>query len=204
MIKGYYIDSVTDLINGGDDNDKKEVWREDIDSLLPAAVNFVVVGALWEQFAREGDKDINNGFIMPFLNVVLNTVGSKTTFTIPETIIPLPSDRGVRMVTSVEGDHLYQKMNDNLYSNWNYYKKIMINQRFYRLIGQTGIVYNKPALETEVNLYLLVTADNYADTDELPVPAGKELAVVQQLFVLFSKQRAEAQQNIQFKSDFNK
>lgn len=204
MIKGFYIDSVVDMVNGGDDNDQNEVWREDISALLPAAYNFVVVGALWEQFEREKDKDINNGFVMPFINQTITKVGESYTFTIPQTIVALASDRGVRMVTSPEGGHLYQKMNDNLYSNWNYYKNIMVGQRYYRLVGQTGYIYNKPKLEDKINLYLLVGAENYADTDELPVPAGKELIVIQQLFSLFSKQRAEAQQHIQFKSDFNK
>lgn len=204
MVKGFYIDSAHQLVCGGDITDESAVWREDVAALLPAAVNFVVLGALWEQFKMEGDKDIPNTFYVPFVNQTLDMTGPVPTLVIPANIIPLPSDRGIRMVTSPQGDNVYQRMNDNLYSNWNYYKKIMLSQRFYRPVGKTIYLYNKPALETEANIYLLTSAETYADTDELPVPAGKEMMVVQQLFSMFMKQQAESDHKIQFKSDINK
>lgn len=204
MIKGVFIDLAHAIVCGGDITDESAVWREEVAAFLPAAVNFVALGALWEQFKMEGDKDIPNTFYVPFVNQTLDMTGPVPVFTIPSTVVPLPSDRGIRMVTSPQGDNVYQRMNDNLYSNWNYYKDIMLNQRYYRPVGMTIYLYNKPPLETKANIYLLTSADTYGDNDELPVPAGKEMIVVQQMAALFMRQEAQAEHKIQFKSDINK
>lgn len=205
MIRGFYIDSVLNLVEGGDVNDQNDVWREDIAALLPAAVNYANVGAMFDQSNMEHDRDVPNTFVVPFVNISVSTLSNGVgQFTLPTVIVSLPSDRGIRLITSPQGDNVYQIMNDNLYANWNYYKNIMLGQRFFRVIGTTINLYNKPSLETQANVYVLQDASAYADTDELPVVAGKEIVCIQELFKLFSKQRAEAQQNIQFKSDFNK
>lgn len=205
MKKGVYVDSAHQMVCGGDITDETVVWREDIEALLPAAVNFALVGGLFDQSNQERDRDIPNTFIVPFIEENINITGPTPYFTLPQNIVPLSSDRGIRMVTSPVGDKIYEKMNDNLYAQWDaYYKNIMIGQRFYRMVGQQGFLYNKPALEKKINLYLIVSAENYGDDDELPVPAGKEIIVITQLFSLFLKQQAEAQQNIQFKTDINK
>lgn len=204
MTRGQYIDSVHQMVNGGDINDSNEVWREDIAVLLPAAMNFALVGGMFDQGNQENDRDIPGTFIYPVLNIDLIIQPNLVYFTVPKNIVPLASDRGIRMITSPGGDHLYEKMNDNLYAQWHYYKNIMVGQRFHRVVGTQINLYNKPALETTANAYLIVSAEQYNDTDELPVPAGKEFVVIQQLFTLVMKQRAEAQQNIQFKSDINK
>lgn len=202
MLKGYYIDSAHAIVTGGDITDESAVWREDIDALLPAAVNFALVGGLFDQGNQEHDRDIPGSFVGVFENVAVDRTGANPKFTLPKTIVPLSSDRGVRLVTTPSGDHVYNKMNDNLYAGWHYYQKI-IKERLYKLQGVTCRLFNIPDLEQFVTVAMIVSTEDYLDTDHLPVPAGKEMIVVQQLVQLFTRQRLERDDKIEDKTDIN-
>lgn len=202
MIKGHYIDGVLQMINGGDISDESAVWREDIEAFLPAAVNFGLTGGLFVQANQEHDRDIPGSFVGVFENVAVDRTGAVPTFTLPKTIVPLSSDRGLRLVTTVAGNHVYNKMNDNLYASWHYYKKI-ISERMYKLQGTSCKLYNIPDIESGVTVAMIVSTEDYADTDHLPVPAGKEAMVIDQLFKMFARQRLERDDKIEDKTDIN-
>lgn len=202
MIKGHYIDGVLQMITGGDISDESAVWREDIEAFLPAAVNYGLVGGLFDQANQEHDRDIPGSFVGVFENVAVDRTGPVPTFTLPKTIVPLSSDRGLRLVTTVSGDHVYNKMNDNMYAGWHYYKKI-IKERFYKLQGVTCRLFNIPDIEDAVTVAMIVSTEDYADTDHLPVPAGKEGVVIDQLFKMFARQRLERDDKIEDKTDIN-
>lgn len=202
MLKGIYIDEVHQMVTGGVVNDSNSVWREDIEALLPAAVNMAVVGGLWDQSNQEHDRDIPSSFIGTFENITIVTTGNHPKVTLPKTIIPLSSDRGVRLVTTVKGDNVYTKMNDNLYANWNYYKNIFF-ERFYKLEGTDILLFNKPALETGVTLKMIVSTEDYTDDQHLPVPAGKEMMVIDELYKRFIAQRYGPADRIEDQKDVN-
>lgn len=202
MIKGYYIDSVLQMIEGGEVTDETAVWRDDVEALLPVAVNQAIVGGLWDQANQEKDRDIPGSFLAVFENVPVDRTGAHPTFTLPVTIVPLSSDRGVRLVTTVSGDHVYNKMNDNLYAGWSYYKKI-IKERLYKLQDMKCRLFNIPDIESAVTVVIIQSVENYADTEELPVPAGKEGMVIDALFKMFARQRLERDDKIEDKTDIN-
>lgn len=202
MVKGFFIDSVHQMVTGGVVNDSNSVWREDIAALLPAAVNMAVVGGLWDQSNQEHDRDIPSSFIGTFENLTVDTTGNHPKFTLPKTIIPLSSDRGIRLVTTVKGDNVYTKMNDNMYASWNYYKNIFF-ERFYKLEGTDILLFNKPALETGVTLKMIVSTEDYTDDQHLPVPAGKEMMVIDELYKRFIAQRYGPADRIEDQKDVN-
>lgn len=202
MQKGVYIDSAHAMVTGGDITDENAVWRDDIEALLPAAMNYALVGGLFDQANQEHDRDIPGSFVGVFENVDIDVTTPYPSITLPKTIVPLSSDRGLRMITSPLGDHVYNRMNDNMYANWSYYKKI-IKERFFKIFGTLVWLFNKGTLEDKCTVYMIVSAEDYLDTDQLPVPAGKEFVVIEQLAKLFMQQRHEKDDKIEDKTDIN-
>lgn len=202
MLKGIYIDSALQMITGGDISDESAVWRDDIEALLPAAVNYALVGGLFDESNQEHDRDIPGSFVGVFEGVSVDRTGAHPQFVLPKTMVPLSSDRGLRLVTTIAGDHVYNKMNDNFFAGWHYYKNIL-KERMYKLFGTSCRLFNIPDLEEAVTVYMIVSTEDYLDTEHLPVPAGKEVIVIEQLFKMFSRQRLERDDKIEDKTDIN-
>lgn len=204
-LKGWYIDSALQMVLGGDENSESAVWREDVEALLPMAVNYALNAGMWEQLKLEKDFDLPGSFIGTFENLPVDiTDPDEPFFTIPGTnLITLTSDRALRMVYTKKGFNVYQRMSDNLFSNWGYYKKLMVDQRFFRVAGMACTLFNKPDIEDTVCCKKIVSTEDYGDLDEMPIPAGQELVVVQQLVKLFDKQRRTPEDPYEDGSDIN-
>lgn len=203
MTKSYYVDSAHLIVCGGEITDESAVWRDDIEALLPAAVNYGIQAGVWDQFKMEGDYDVPGSFVGNFPNIAVDkTDPDFPTLTLPKTMLPLSSDRGLRYLTSPKG-HSYERMNDNLWCNWYYYKNLMKDQRFFRLHGKVVTLINMPKIENNATIGMIVSTEDYLDTDHLPVPVGQELTVINQLVALFKEQRSEPQDKVEDKTDIN-
>lgn len=205
MIRGHYIDNALKMVLGSEETDDSAVWRDDIESLLPAAVNYALNAGMWEQLKLEKDFDIPGSFIGTFEGIAIDfTDPDAPVFTIPGTnLITLSSDRALRMVYTQKGG-VYNRMSDNFYSMWNsYYKNVLVGQRFFYLNGMSARLYNVGALETTVCCKKIVSTEDYGDMDELPIPAGQELVVITQLVKLFREQRMTPADPYQDGTDIN-
>lgn len=204
MQKQFYIDGAHLILTGGEITDESSIQRDELVALLPAAVNYGVQAGIWEQYKLEHDFDVPGAFVGTFEDIDVDvTDPDEPFFLLPKTVLAISSDRGIRMVYTPKGNQVYQRMSDNLFSNWGYYKNIMIDQRFFRA-GDTKVkLFNKPLIEGKVNINMIVSTEDYDDDAQLPVPVGQETRVIAQLVALFREQRHTITDKVIDKTDIN-
>lgn len=187
MTKGVIVDLVLLRINGGVLNGESAVWRVDIKSWLPAAVNYVVTIAENNQIKDEGDREMPSEFIS-YANLPI-LFDTEYYITLPVDIIPLRSNRGIRAII------------DNCYNTYAPLRETAIGglKRLLPMLGDKGLYWpkgkrrivllNKPKLADNVNAYYVANIDSYGDDDELPIPAGLESEVINVLYQYFTGER---------------
>jgi hypothetical protein len=187
---------------GGEITDENSVWREDLEALLPAALNYSMMAGFFEQSNSEKDYEVPGSFVGHYLVDVDFTDRNNPFITLPKHPVVLPSDRAIRFIMSEKCDRIYNRMSDNMLASWDYYKGI-IKDRFFQLEGKKVRLFNHPPLQKKCVIKMITSAEDILDTEHLPVPAGKEFLVIDELVKRFDKQRTSLTDKIIDKTDIN-
>lgn len=176
MTKGVFIELVYQMVNGGRPTTDSSIMRVDIEAYLPACVNYALTKGYFLQVQTEGNRELPTMFFTHFRNLEIRkeTFGKNRRYIdLPASLIALPSNRALRMVTD-NCDNVYIPLKENHLSNLDYWLNILSDERFYRPIEKKVYLYNEPGIAESANVVMIVSVHDLADTAELPIPAGQE------------------------------
>lgn len=189
MVQGVAIDLVLLRVNGGILTDDKNVQRDDIRAYIPIACNLATSKAYYINKREEGDRDFPSSFYGTY-NLTITQSNGVATVTFPKTIVPLPSNQGIRYFIDNCGN-TYTPLSDIEIPMINYYKTQFPLIRFYRRTGMVAQLWNVSPLATNVNAVVMIDPENFVDTDELPIQAGMEQDFLDSIVQHFSGQRQQ-------------
>lgn len=187
LLQGVAIDLILLRLNGGQLTDDEAVQRDDIRAYLPVAYNYVTSKAYYTNKREEGDRDFPSSFYGTFTCPITQSNGVAT-ITFPQTVVPLPSNQGIRYVIDNCGN-TYTPLNDGEVPMINYYKTQFPLVRFYRRTGLVAQLWNISPVASSVNIVVMVAPENFVDTDDLPIQAGMEQDFLDLVIQHFTGQR---------------
>lgn len=151
-------------------------WYEDAEFLLAPAVNFVQLKQYFVEKNDEGERLIQPALLQSF-NVVLESDAETglMKFTLPRRPVTLPNGRGIQFIGPYRGQ-AYIPVGQNGGSMQGYYAKHKKNQASYELDGLKVLVYNSKTRKLRVRM--IVDVSDLKDDDEILLPSGSELEVI--------------------------
>lgn len=190
MTKGEYVDLTLLRINGGVLNNESAVWRVDIISYIPAAVNYVLMMSENIQIKDEGDREMPNEFIACYpVNISMDNDRNVNYITLPVSPIAFRSNRGIRLIMD-NCNNSYAPIRETSAGSLHRILKMLGDKGAYWYQGKNRInIYNKPRLASKVYAYIIADVDSYGLDDDLPVPAGMEPDVLNMLYQYFTGER---------------
>lgn len=200
MTKGEIVELVYLYVTGGQLNSDINIKREDISVMLAAAVNFVVLketrirrqesmsGRMWDSTATGVDADFLATFYLP----VLYDVERDLNYIAPAVkVVPLPFNRGLDTIAPMQGEREFKRLKgqyedvgiENILRN--------VTRFWFETVGSEQRVFfkNIPSVINKVVLKAVVSANDLKDEDELPVPSGTEMEVLQLLQQWFANEK---------------
>lgn len=186
MKQGAIIETVYNNVTGGRPNTDFSVMRVDIRSALPAAVNYVTVGDYWANLGNEGEREVPNFMITEkeYHSICKDSRG-RDYIDVPDSLINVAGNGGVRYVE----DYLGNQYTPRVQGSSNRYWDKVLNNKQYRYADKRIYLFNKPVLVDKLIAGLVLDSSNLKDDDEAPIPAGKEMEVINILTQLFTNQR---------------
>lgn len=205
MTKGELKGLIYLKINGGYPNTDNSVWLSDVDSLLPAAVNYVMTGQYYaDRNAEEGDKSVQQNFLQSYTSqaVAFDTTRQRFYTILPAKIISLPKSRALVYVGNNIGKGFIPLMqgDEQMEEFYTCFKK---NVTSYQLEGDRVYYWDLPVLTTTVTIKMLVNIGDVTDATDIKLPSGGELQVVQLMFDWFSGQREMPKDYVNNSKDIN-
>lgn len=195
MKKSILRETVFTAVNGGRPNTDSSVMREDIDALIPAAINYALTGDYWARLKSDGDREIPNGFVTELEIFAINVDAyGRDYFDLPQPLINLAGNGGIRYITDLEGNTYAPRAlgvskscfwDTALQSNLEYQFK---NKKVYPI--------NKPEEVNGLLVGVLLDCSLLGDDDELPMPAGSEPEVIDILTNFFLNQRMQPKEYV--------
>lgn len=177
-------------ISGGYPTADLSTWYDDVDFLLAPAVNFVLTKQYFIDKNDEGDRLLQPLFIQAYtVDVEDDQERGMRKITLPKKPITLPGGRGVQFIGSLRGQ-AYIPLAPNGGSMQQYYSKHKKKQTSYELEGMTAYLYNAQPLVDKARVKMMVDVSDLNDNDELMLPSGAELEVIDILVEFFTGQRA--------------
>lgn len=188
MTKGHIIDLVHINVSGGNITDESAIWRVDIEALLPAAVNMALEKQRNIQLQLEGDRSMPTAMFSYYQeNVRLDDL-SRAYVNVPVKFVKLPNDEGIRGIRNPYGIS-GRLMGENFARQYKYYGCFSGDMFWYKIEGDKIYLKNlDPAIES-LELFGIVEASELSDSDELPIPAGREVDVMGYMEKWFLEQR---------------
>lgn len=186
MKKETLIDQAHIRANGGVLTPDSVIMKVDVESYLPAVVNWFLTKGYYIQSKEEEARDIPTSFYTYFNDLPVikdSTRKDRPYIDMPGVLIPLPSNRALRSVMD-NCDNPYAPLNDAHLSNLDYWLNILSSEKFYRLEGRKIWLYNKPKPVEKMNVIMIVTTEELAMDAELPIPAGMESDAITMLYEL--------------------
>lgn len=175
--KARFIEQVFLKINGGELNDESSVQREDIESYLPAAVNYAMMASRNIILQQDGHRDVASCFYGFFgsLPILKDTARHNWSYVAwPKGYVPLPSNEGIRMVEDGDGNML-KPLSDNGFKTINHTLEIFTGAKYYRPEKKGLYLFGiNPLTDTLSGLTIIVDVDDLDDDDILPIQAGME------------------------------
>jgi hypothetical protein len=178
-------------VSGGEPSSDVSVWMDDIDTLIAPAVNYVQLKQYYTDKNDEGERLIQPFMLQVYENVAIqNSVDRGRKFIVlPKSPQSLPNGRALNYLGTMKGERfipLAQGM-DGLQSEYAKYKTCVTS---YQPEGQKCFLWNVPALLDKVLIKMLVNVKDIADTEEIILPSGGELEVINLIYEWLSGQRA--------------
>lgn len=175
--KGRFVEQVFLKVNGGELPDSSSVQREDIESFLPAAINYAMMASRNIILQQDGHRDVASLFYGFFDNLPILKDADRHDWMYvawPKGYVPLPSNEGIRFVEDGDGNFL-KPLSDNNFRTINHTLEIFTDARYYRPEKKGLYLFGLlPMTTTLPGLTIIVDVDDLDDDDILPIPAGQE------------------------------
>lgn len=178
-------------LTGGYPSMDSSTWWEDVDLLIAPAVNYVMTGDYFMSKRDENDeKVIQPLFVQTFTNVpvIYDTVQKRKKFTLPKKPLAFPKNRAVPFVGTI--CEQFVPIEQSGRSMQKYYAGLKQDQTSYALEGMDGWLYNLPPLVEFLIVKEIVNASDIGDDEEVPLPDGGELQVIDLMVQFFTGQKA--------------
>jgi hypothetical protein len=197
MTKGVLIELILQSVAGGvkTQDTGRYVRREDVEAYLAAAINYSLIKAYYINKA-ENEGIFPNDFIATYiLDVEEDPIEGVKFVPLPTKILSLPANRGLRSVGPVKGNVQFIQQNFEAQAHDEYYKGSIRNMTGFRLIGQRIELVNLSSFVTQVKIRQVASIMDMDDEQELPIPAGMEVEVIQICTEFFTGVRALPKDN---------
>jgi len=181
-------------LTGGYPTTDNSTWWEDVDILLAPAINYVMNADYFLQKRDEGEeKIIQPLFIQTYKNVAITYQSDieKYTSVLPHRPLALPKNRAVSFVGTVLGQHFVPIEQGGL-AMQGYYGGFKECQTSYSLEGKQITYENLDPLFADggvAMVKMIVNVADLGDDEEILLPDGGELRVIDMLVEFFLGQR---------------
>lgn len=191
MTKEQILGQVLLKISGGEPSSDTSTWLSDIESLLCPAVNYVQLKTYYIDRQSEEERHLIQQFMLQVYTVSIteDTTRKRKKFTLPKTPLSLPNGRALQFVGDVRGRG-WIPLAQGAEDMQEHYAKFKKNVTSYRPEGLTVYLWNVGPLVTQALVKMLVNVNTLADTDEVLLPSGGELEVINLIYEWISGQRA--------------
>lgn len=181
MTQGELIEVVVQKTQGGivNSDTSRAVRKEDVRVLIPAAINYTIIGQYRLTQKEEGVSEIPDSFLATYIETVAYDSTRKLgVITLSKPILGMAKNRGIRSVSSLSGETFVEttltaKRHDG------YYRGSTAQNINYYIEGNKIFLINLPLMVTEVMVRAVQSADKLGMNDELPLPAGYEYNVIE-------------------------
>lgn len=180
MRKGEIVELILQSIAGGQktQDSGRYARKEDVDVYLAPAINFVQVKSYYLN-RGDGERIFPNDFLAThILEVEYNAIEDYKFVPLPGKLLPLPLNRGLRSVGPVQGTKQFIQMFLEAEAHDEYYSGSTKSQTGFILNGQNIKLVNISPLVKEVKVIMVKSVEDLDDEEELPIPAGMELEVI--------------------------
>ena len=191
MTKAELIGQVLLKVTGGILTEDNSVLYEDVQALLVPAMNHVVMEQYYlDKQDEEGERIINPLLLTPY---TISTISDDTErnqkyITLPQRPVTLPRARAVPFVGSTRGKQ-FMPLELGAEALVDHYAGINAAVTLYQHEGSKVYFWNLPAGTNAIRVKMLVNVADLADTDEIVLPSGGDLKVIQILVEYFTGQR---------------
>lgn len=198
MTKGEMVELVYLFVSGGQLNADINIERVDISYMLAPAVNYVI---LKETRIRRQESmsswagnstGIDGDFLGTFYLDVLYDEERCLYYIKPNVrVVPLPFNRGIDTVAAMNGDVEFHKLKGQFEDKGLEIVLGNVVRYWFERIGEEQRIFfkNFPSSVNKVMIKAVVSANDLDDNDELPLPSGTELEVLELLKAWFSGQK---------------
>jgi hypothetical protein len=154
------------------------VRREDINTMLPAAINFAILQQYRLTQREEGVSEIPDSFLATYIETVAFDSDRELNFiTLSKPILGMAKNRGIRSVSSLKGDTFIEttltaKRHDS------YYTGSTAQNITYYIEGNKIFIDNLPAVVDKVMVRAVQSANDLKDDEQVPIPAEYMMNVI--------------------------
>jgi hypothetical protein len=154
------------------------VRREDINTMLPAAINFAILQQYRLTQREEGVSEIPDSFLATYIETVAFDSDRELNFiTLSKPILGMTKNRGIRSVSSLKGDTFIEttltaKRHDS------YYTGSTAQNITYYIEGNKIFIDNLPAVVDKVMVRAVQSANDLKDDEQVPIPAEYMMNVI--------------------------
>lgn len=198
MTKGEMIELVYLGVQGGQPSPDVNVRREDIATYLAPAINYVTTGEIRArrreeaQFGWLSGPVVDNDFLGTYyLDVLYDDQRGLRYAELPVKIVSLPSNDGLNLVAPMQGSTPFIKLRSQFEDAGS--EGMFINQTryWYERVGMSDRIYfkNISNVVAQVMTRLVVSIEDLGDDDQVPVPSGVEVQILDLVIAWFTKQR---------------
>lgn len=178
-------------ITGGNPSSDSSVWLSEIDTLLAPAVNYVQTKQYFIDGKAEDDRHLIQHFMLQTYTVDIeeDTIRKRKFATLPKSPLSLPNGRALQFVGDERGRG-YIPLQQGGEDMQQYYEKFKKGLTSYRPDGMKVYFWCLPPLTKKAMFKMLVNVKSLTDTEEVLLPSGGELEVINLIYEWISGQRA--------------
>lgn len=180
-------------ITGGEPSSDSSVWISDIDTLLAPAINYVQTKQYYVD-KQDGDTHLIQHLMLQTyggnreIPIQDDTVRKQKYFILPKRPLSLPNGRALHFVGDVRGRQ-WIPLTQGGEGLQDYYSKFKKNVTSYRPEGLKVYLWNT-GITTHAMVKMIVNISELLDMDEIILPSGGELEVINLIYEWVSGQRA--------------
>ena len=180
-------------LTGGEPSSDSSVWLSDIDTLLAPAVNYVQIKQYFTD-KKDGEDHLIQQFMLQVyggnneIAISTDAIRKRKYITLPKTPLSLPNGRALQFVGDVRGRG-WIPLSQGADDMQEYYGKFKKDVTSYRPEGLKCYLWNVGPLVTHAMVKMLVNVNSLADTDEIILPSGGELEVINLIYEWISGTR---------------
>lgn len=194
MTKEVLIGQILLKVSGGNISVDNSVWYSDIQALIAPAVNYVQTKQYFIDGNSEGKEHLIQQFMLQVyggnneIAISTDAIRKRKYITLPKTPLSLPNGRALQFVGDVRGRG-WIPLSQGADDMQEYYGKFKKDVTSYRPEGLKCYLWNVGPLVTHAMVKMLVNVNSLADTDEIILPSGGELEVINLIYEWISGTR---------------